>query len=84
MGTRRAEARATLVRRESLRVIYTYFLQFLKGAQLARIVNPRTPRRHINFVNLRGKENTFLLEPRTHFLFVVADLQQFFILAIGT
>ena len=84
MGTRRADARATRVRRESLRVIYTYFLQFLKGAQLARIVNPRTPRRHISLENFRGRLNTFLLEPRTHFLFFVPDLQQFFILVTGT
>ena len=76
MGTRRADARATRVRRESLRVIYTYFLQFLYGAQLARIVNPRTPRRHISLENFRGRLNTFL--------FFVPDLQQFFILVTGT
>lgn len=59
------------------------FLQFLNGAQLARIVNPFGffPI-HRLLLNLRGSEKTFLSDLRTHFLFLVHALQQSFIFVL--
>ena len=58
-----------------------YFLQFLYGAQLERMVKPFIgPRRHLSFANFLGKLNTFLFDDLTHFLFFGPERQQFFIL----
>jgi hypothetical protein len=60
--------------------ILDYRLQFLYGAQLARMVNPFIfPRRHTSFENFLGKVNTFLFDARTHALFFEHALQHDFI-----
>jgi hypothetical protein len=57
-----------------------YFLQFLYGAQLERIVNPLMgPERHLVLGNFRGRLNIFLLVKRMQTLFLGPALQHGFI-----
>jgi len=61
---------------------FIYFLlQFLNGAQLARIVNPFIfPIMHFTLENLRGRLKSFLFVKRIQTLFLGPALQQDFIL----
>ena len=65
------------LQREGSRDILYFRLQFLYGAQLARIVNPLTgPERHLDLGNFRGRLKIFLFVNRIHTLFLGPALQQ--------